>query len=260
MPHVERPPARVHVLGVPVDPVTVDQLHDHLLQFVRGDRKATVLHVNVHAVNLAVDDGAFAAILSAADLVFCDGHGVMLGARLLGQRIPVKITYAEWTWHLAAMCEREDLSLYLLGSRPGVAEAAAARLRDRHLGLRIAGTHHGYFDHTAGGEASLDVIAQINAARPDLVLVGFGMPLQESWIAAHRGSIEAAVVLSAGAAFDYVSGQLRRPPRWMTGYGLEWLGRLLIEPRRLARRYLAGNPTFMLRVLRQRLRHARSGR
>ena len=261
MQFVELPSARVHILGVPVDPVTVDGLQRHLLRFIRDGVKATVLHANVHAVNLAVGDRAFAAILSAADLVFCDGHGVMLGARLLGQRIPVKITYADWTWDLAAMCEREGLSLYLLGSRPGVAAAAAARLRDRHPGLRIAGTHHGYFDHTAGGEASLDVIAGINAVRPDLVLVGFGMPLQESWIAAHRRLLDAGVVLSAGAAFDYVSGQLRRPPRWMTGYGMEWLGRFLIEPRRLARRYLAGNPAFMLRVLRQRLRQTRaSGR
>ena len=260
MPSVEPASARVHVLQVPVDPVTVDELHRHLLRFVGDRAKATVLHANVHAVNLAADDKSFASILSTADLVFCDGHGVMLGARLLGQRIPVKITYADWTWDLAGMCEREDLSIYLLGSRPGVAAAAAARLRDRHLGLRIAGTHHGYFDHTAGGRASLDVVAQINAARPDLVLVGFGMPLQESWIAAHRGLIDAAVVLSAGAAFDYVSGQLRRPPRWMTNCGLEWMGRLLIEPRRLARRYVAGSPTFMLRVLRHRLRRARTAR
>ena len=246
--------ARVQLLGVPVDPVTVDELHDHLLRFVREKARATVLHANVHAINLAQRHPAFARSLRAADLVFCDGSGVMFGARLLRQHIPGRITYAEWLWELAALCERERLSLYLLGSRPGVADAAARRLCERFPGLRIAGAHHGYFDKDAASDGSTAIIASLNAAQPDILIVGFGMPNQELWVADHRHRIDASVVLTAGAAFDYVSGQLRRPPRWMTTHGLEWLGRLILEPRRLASRYLLGNPLFLWRVLRERMR------
>lgn len=248
------------VLGVPVDPLEVGDLHAAIRDYVRAPARATVLHANVHAVNLAAKDPALAAIFRAADLVFCDGHGVMAGARLLGARLPMKITYAEWTWQLAELCAREGFSLYLLGSRPGVAAAAAERLRAAQPTLKIAGTHHGYFDKSVESEANRAVLERVNDAGPDILLVGFGMPVQEEWIAANRAAIEARVVLSAGAAFDYVSGSLRRPPRWMTSRGLEWLGRLLIEPRRLAGRYLLGNPAFLARVVRQRMRRSLSGR
>jgi N-acetylglucosaminyldiphosphoundecaprenol N-acetyl-beta-D-mannosaminyltransferase len=246
---------RVDVLGVPVDPVTVDELHQRIRTFVQTGARATVLHANVHAVNLACRHAWLARIFREADLVFCDGAGVQFGARLLGRRLPARITYADWMWQLAAWCEAQDLSLFLLGARPGVADQAAARLRARHPRLRIVGTHHGFFDKSPGSAETLDVIARLNAARPDLVIVGFGMPLQEQWTHAHRARIDAPVVLTGGAAFDYVSGRLRRAPTWMTNHGLEWLGRLAIEPHRLMGRYVAGNPLFLARVLRERLRH-----
>ena len=244
---------RVQILGVPVDPLTVDGLHERLLAFVREGARATVLHVNVQGVNLAQQHDWFARILRQADIVFCDGYGVILGARLLRQHIPQRITYADWTWQLADFCRHEGLSLYLLGGRRGVAETAARNLVARVPGLEIAGAHHGYFDKRPRSAASVDVVAAINAARPDILLVGFGMPIQERWVADHRALLDAPVVLTAGAAFDYISGTLRRPPAWMQRRGLEWLGRLFIEPRRLAGRYVLGNPQFVLRVLRERL-------
>lgn len=259
---VTAPGGRVHVLGVPIDPLTVSDLHARLLGFVRAGACATVLHVNVHAINLAQRLPWFGDRLRQADLVFCDGHGVLLGARLLGHHLPQRITYAEWMWQLAAFCEAHGLSLYLLGARDGVAAAAGNRLRARHPRLRIAGTHHGYFDMSAGSDDSQHVIVAVNASGADIVIVGFGMPLQEDWVGRHRGRIAAPVVLTGGAVFDYVSGTLRRPPPWMTSRGLEWLGRLLIEPRRLWTRYVVGNPLFVARVLRARVsgRRDRAGR
>lgn len=245
---------RVVVLGVPVDPVTVDDLHAHIRGFVRADARASILHANVHAINLACRHAWLARVFEQADLVFCDGAGVQLGARILGQRLPERITYADWLWRLAAWCASEHLSLFLLGARPGVAAQAADRLRERCPGVTIAGTHHGYFDKTPGSAESLAVVQHLNAARPHIVIVGFGMPAQERWVHHHRLAINAPVILTGGAAFDYVSGHLRRAPAWMTRHGLEWLGRMLIEPGRLTGRYLLGNPLFLMRVLRARMR------
>jgi N-acetylglucosaminyldiphosphoundecaprenol N-acetyl-beta-D-mannosaminyltransferase len=244
---------RVNVVGVGVDPVTVAELHARILGFVREGGHALVLHANVHGLNLCYRDPGLRSFFNAAPLVFCDGSGVVLAARILGRRIPERITYADWMWQLAAFAEREGLSLFLLGARPGVAERAAVRLEERHPDLKIAGVHHGYFERTMGAPENEAVLAEINAARPDLLLVGFGMPLQEHWLMQNWRRLDARVALTGGAVFDYVSGELKRGPRILTDNGFEWLARLLIEPGRLWRRYVIGNAVFLARVLMQRL-------
>ena len=244
---------RVDVLGVGVDPVTLEGLHGRIARLIRSGRRGLVLNANVHCLNLCYEDPSLRGFLNGADVVFCDGAGVMLAARILGRRIPERITYADWAWRLAAFAEARGFSLYLLGAEPGVAEEAARRLLARHPGLEIAGVRHGFFDRTAGSPENEEVIAEINAARPDILLVGFGMPLQEYWLMENRDRLDAGVLLTGGAVFDYVSGRLRRGPRLLTDNGFEWLARLLVEPRRLWRRYLLGIPLFSARVLAQRL-------
>jgi N-acetylglucosaminyldiphosphoundecaprenol N-acetyl-beta-D-mannosaminyltransferase len=244
--------SRVNVLGVGVDPVTVEELHAGIKRLADSGERGTVLNVNANCLNLLYDDAALREFFRNADLVFCDGSGVMLAARLLGRRIPERITYADWAWRLAAFAEAEGLSLFLLGARPGVAEKAAEKLLKRHPDLGISGVEHGYFDHEPGSRENEAVLLGVNAARPDILIVGLGMPLQERWLMENRHRIDAGVALTGGAVFDYVSGGLRRGPRLLTDNGFEWLARLLVEPRRLWRRYLIGNPLFLLRVLGQR--------
>jgi N-acetylglucosaminyldiphosphoundecaprenol N-acetyl-beta-D-mannosaminyltransferase len=243
----------VNVLGVDIDPVTVEELHAGIKRLVESGERGTVLNANANCLNLLYDDAALRGFFAGADLVFCDGWGVMLAARLLGRRIPERITYADWAWRLAAFARAEGLSLFLLGAEPGVAERAAQKLRMRHPGLEISGVEHGYFDLRPGSPENETVVREVNAARPDILIVGLGMPLQERWLMENRHEIEAGVALTGGAVFDYVSGGLRRGPRLLTDNGFEWLARLLVEPRRLWRRYLIGNPLFLLRVLGQRL-------
>lgn len=240
---------KVNVLGVGVDPLTVDELHAKIARFIEDDEHALVLHANVHGLNIAYRDRRLRDLFDRASVVFCDGSGVMLGARLLGRRIPERITYADWMWRVAGFAEERGFSFFFLGGRPGVAEKAAGRLKGRFAGLRIPGVHHGYFDR---GENEA-VVAKINAARPDILLVALGMPLQELWLAQNWEKIDARVALTGGAVFDYVSGELRRGPRVLVDNNLEFLARLIVEPRRLWRRYVLGNPLFLLRVLKQRL-------
>ena len=241
------------MLGVGVDPITIEELHAEIERLARSGERGTVLNVNANCLNLLYGSPALREFFAAADVVFCDGSGVMLAARLLGKRLPARITYADWAWQLAAFAEAEGLSIFLLGAEPGVARRAAQHLLARHPSLRISGVRHGYFDNTPGSPENEAVLREINTTRPDLLLVGLGMSLQERWLMQNRDRLEAGVALTGGAVFDYVSGGLRRGPPLLTDNGFEWLGRLLLEPRRLWRRYLLGNPLFLLRVLRQRL-------
>jgi N-acetylglucosaminyldiphosphoundecaprenol N-acetyl-beta-D-mannosaminyltransferase len=155
-------------------------------------------------------------------------------------------------WQLAELSEREQWTMYFLGAKPGIAENAALRLRNRYPNLRIVGTRHGYFDKTPASPENESVVQDINRVAPNILLVAFGMPLQEHWLMENWENINADIALTGGAALDYVSGRLRRAPRWMTDSGLEWLGRLLIEPSRLWKRYLLGNPAFLWKVILQR--------
>lgn len=243
------PAKRCQIIGVPVDSLTVKELNEAILELVRNRKHALVLNVNLHALNLAAERPWFAELLRRAEIVFCDGAGVRLAAFLKGRRLPPRITYADWMWSLAEFASHHELSLYFLGGRPGVADQADKALRLRYPKLKIVGTHHGYFEKSAGCSQSRAIVEELNRINPDILVVGFGMPIQEEWLCEHWAMLKVPVALTGGAAFDYVSGTLRRPPKWMQLIGLEWLGRLLIEPRRLWRRYVIGIPWFMARFI-----------
>ena len=248
------PAGRIDILGVGVDPLTVEELDAEIERLLRNGERGRVLNVNAHCLNLCHEDPELRGFLNSAEVVFCDGAGVMLAARILGRRIPERITYADWTWRLAALSAAKGYSLYFLGARPGVAQAAAKRLQQSYPNLAIVGFRHGCFDHSAKSPQNEAVVQEINAAAPDILLVGLGMPLQEYWLMENGHKLNVGVVLTGGAVFDYVSGRLSRGPGLLTGNGFEWLARLFVEPRRLWRRYLLGNPLFVLRVLWQRIR------
>jgi N-acetylglucosaminyldiphosphoundecaprenol N-acetyl-beta-D-mannosaminyltransferase len=240
---------RAKVLGVSVDPVTPQELNTAIGRLVDARAHALVLNVNAHCLNLAQEIPWLLEMLNDADLVFCDGVGVQFAARILGEGSLQRITYADYLWQFAAVAEARGYSFFFLGAKPGVAQSAADNLRARYPRLQIVGTHHGYFEKRVGSEENDAVIAAINAVKPNILMVGFGMPLQERWLLENWDSIQADVALTGGGVFDYISGRLMRSPMWMTEHGLEWLGRLIIEPRRLWRRYLIGLPVFVVRVL-----------
>ncbi len=241
------------LLGVRIHMLTVARLLGLIEQTILEQRQALIANVNIHAMNLAYEHRWFRAFLNQSDLVFCDGFGVKWGARLLGQRLPERITYADWIWQLSELAEARGFTFFLLGAEPGVAERAAEKLRTRFPRLLVVGTHHGYFDQTSQSAENESILHVINAARPNLLILGMGMPKQEKWLMENWERVEANVALTGGAVFDYVSGTLRRGPSWMTNHGFEWLARLVIEPRRLWKRYLLGNPLFMWRIFKQRL-------
>jgi N-acetylglucosaminyldiphosphoundecaprenol N-acetyl-beta-D-mannosaminyltransferase len=233
---------------VQVHPVRLEELLSWTMRVIATRQRALVIYANAFAINLAQRDHAFRDAANRADLVFCDGHGVRMASQLLGAPLPERYTPPDWIEQLAERCARKDYHLFFLGALPGVAEAAAARFRARFPGLRIT-THHGYFD--TDNQENDEVLQRINDAAPDILLVGMGMPRQEIWMVENTARHSVPVVMSVGALFDYLTGQITRGPRWLTDNGWEWLCRLWFEPRRLWRRYLLGNPIFAWRVLRQ---------
>lgn len=248
----------VSVLGVRVWDLNQAALIAAIQAHILAGEKALIAYLNAHALNLAQELAWFRECLNSAELTYCDGYGVILAARLQGLRLRYRHTPPDWIHALAEECARSGQAWFLLGGRPGVVQMAAATLQQRCPELQICGVQHGYFDKTPGSAENETVLKAIRSSCPRALLTGMGMPLQEAWLWKNWDRLPDCVVLPVGALFDYLSGRRRRSPAWMNAHGLEWLGRLIAEPRRLSRRYLLGNPLLVLRALRARLENEAS--
>lgn len=242
----------VRILGVDVDAVTraeavaaIDETID--ARRGHGGRPLQVATVNPEFVMLARRDGAFREVLSGAGLSTPDGAGLMLAARILGHRLPARVTGVELVRNLAAAAVGRGDRVFFLGAAPGVGAAAAAALARDYPGLSVAGDFAG--DASEAGDA--ETVAAVRGVSSDIVLVAYGAPSQELWLARNLEVCGASVGIGVGGTFDYLSGRVRRAPAWMRRLGLEWLFRLAQQPSR-ARRMLV-LPVFLLLVIRQRL-------
>jgi N-acetylglucosaminyldiphosphoundecaprenol N-acetyl-beta-D-mannosaminyltransferase len=244
---------KVTVQGIAIESIDRSQLESLILKSVAGGRKEIFAYVNVHAMNIARSEIRFKRFLQTADHVYCDGEGVRVGAKLLGESLSPRIVLTRWILDLADLLARHGYSIFLLGGAEPTVERAAALLQRSVPGLALAGFHHGYF----GGDGNRAVIEKINSVRPDVLFVGLGMPDQEYWIEENKEALQVKTIIPCGGMIDYLSGAKAAPPAWMWQHGLEWLHRFLQEPVRLWRRYLIGNPAFMISVLRERLLRAR---
>jgi N-acetylglucosaminyldiphosphoundecaprenol N-acetyl-beta-D-mannosaminyltransferase len=261
-PEIDAPPLEARqsrIFEIPIELGEPSELLERITGWVNGGGPTKrVTYVNAHVLNQSREDAELRATFDEADLIYCDGYGVRLAAKALSTEIPHRMTGADWVWDLAALCEEQDHSVYLLGCEPGVAAQAGRRLLRAHPNLRIVGTHHGYFDIGSGHDER--VIEHINACKPDILLVGMGTPKQELWAQRTVDRLDCRVLWNVGALFDYVSGRVPRAPASLADNGLEWIFRLAIEPKRMWRRYLVGNPVFLSRVMAQaRQRHGLGG-
>lgn len=218
----------------------------------QNTQQRVVHYLNIHVANTAFGNVALKQILQVSDLVYCDGAGIVLGAKLLGQHIPTRLTSADWFLDMLGAFAEKKCSVFLLGGEPGVPELALQAINEQVPHHSVVGLHHGYILKDAVLEDV--VIAQINALNPDVLIVGFGTPLQEFWIERNRHRLQnVPVIYAIGAVMDFVSGHVSRCPRWMGDAGFEWLYRLFTEPNRLLGRYVLGNPWFLSRMVCQAL-------
>jgi N-acetylglucosaminyldiphosphoundecaprenol N-acetyl-beta-D-mannosaminyltransferase len=243
------------VLGrVPVDRISMDYAAILLAEALLHPGELptlTVVGPNAQLITLSQKDELFAEALQQADLSVPDGMSVVLASKLLGVPIPERVTGGDLMERMCAESAHYGFRVFFLGGLPGAAEMAAFNLRRRYPGLNICGTYCPPFGFENDPAELFWIEKVVEEARPDLLCVAFGAPKQEIWMQRHRGRLHVGVILPVGAAFDTQAGLQRRAPQWMQRNALEWLFRLMMEPRRLWRRYLVGNTCFIFLVLRQ---------
>ena len=259
---MKTPVKTIEVLDIPFAQITQADALDVLENFLRQTRNHVIVTPNPEGVMQARRNPAFAEALRSADLSLADGTGIVLASRAKGRPLPERVRGMDTTF---ALFERlnarlsagrkpdaeiisdatgEGFSVYFLGGAPGIAERAGANMAAKFSALKVAGCHHGFFSPESNEESQ--ILAEINAAAPDILLVCMGMPRAELWAARNR-NINARLTLCVGGTIDIMAGTINPAPAFMRKIGLEWLWRLIRQPRRAAR--MLDIPRFIAAVI-----------
>ena len=237
---------RINVLGVGFDNVTMDEAVDRGMELLHSPGTHYVVTPNPEIVEVCRENLAARQAVNGADLVLPDGVGVVKGARMLGTPLKEKVPGIEFAAGLMERMAQEGLSLYLLGAKPGVAEMAGERLAAQYPGLKIAGTHDGYFQEDG------PMAEAVRASGADCVFVCLGAPKQELWMAKHGEAAGARLLCGLGGSLDVFAGVVERAPKFWSDHGLEWFYRLCKNPRRAGR--MMKLPLFLVHVEKEKRR------
>ncbi|MCL4369371.1 MAG: WecB/TagA/CpsF family glycosyltransferase [Chloroflexi bacterium] len=236
------------MLGSKVHDVTYEEALEAISYFIRSGKPHQIVTSNPEFVMLAREDVEFDNIINEASLVIPDGVGLVWASSVLGYPIRQQVTGTDLVHRMMEMAVKEGYRVFLLGAAEGIAQLAAKHLQEMYPGLQIAGTYSG-FPYPRYDDATVSIIEA--AGRVDIMLVAYGAPAQEKWIARNQARLGIPVAIGVGGVFDFISGRVRRAPPWVRRFGLEWLYRLIRQPWRW-RRQLA-LPRFALAVLALRL-------
>lgn len=240
---------RVAVARIGVDNVSEDEAVLAITSMVARGGPHYAAVANAAKVASANKDERLRAVLVKADLVTADGMSIVWASRLLGQPLKQRVTGIDLFERLIGLAAERGWTVYFLGAREESVRGTVANLSAIHPKLRVAGYRNGYFNSSESPE----IAEAIKRSSADVLFVAMGSPAQEYWIATNLKATGVRFALGVGGTFDHVSGLARRAPGWMRQSGLEWLFRLICEPRRLWRRYLIGNSVFLWLIIRQRL-------
>lgn len=230
--------SRIDVLGVSFDDLTMDEAVEIALGFMQERRACYACTPNPEIVMAAKGDASLRAALSGAELVLADGVGITKAAAMLGTPLKSRVPGIDFASNVISRLAQRGGSVYLLGAKPLVAEAAAEKLTQTYPGIVIAGTNDGYFTDDA------PVIEKISAASPDFLMVCLGSPKQELWMSANAGRLSCGLMAGLGGSLDVLAGNVQRAPETWRRLGLEWLYRVIKEPKRLGR--VMKLPAFVL--------------
>jgi N-acetylglucosaminyldiphosphoundecaprenol N-acetyl-beta-D-mannosaminyltransferase len=237
------------VAGLDFDVLSEEQVVAHIVAESNDGQGGWVATPNIEICRQVRRDPTARALINNASLVVPDGMPLLWAARLLGDRLPERVTGSSLIYTLSAAAAANGRTVYLLGGAPGVPQRAADELTRRYPGLRVVGADSPPwgFDREPGEVAALR--ARLSAANPDIVYVGLGFPKQERVISALLPDLPGSWFVGCGAAIPFAAGVLTRAPRWMQRIGMEWAHRLISEPRRLFRRYVVDDLPFAIRLI-----------
>lgn len=249
----------VWVWGVPFAPMTLEETVEAVDALIDDRRPSYFITANLHYLMLSNENPDLAAVNERAAFILADGAPVVWAARNRSTPLPERVAGADLIFHLCDLSARKGRRLFFLGAPEGVAEEAAEKLRDRYPGIQVVGTECPPFRKPTEEEHE-QLLGRIRAAHPDILFVAFGQPKGERWIFDNLDRLGVPVCVQVGASLEFAAGRFARAPRWMQRTGLEWVFRLLQEPRRLFSRY-ARNAWFMGRMIVQdRIRDPDSSR
>ena len=247
---------RISILGVPVSAVNIPAAVDRVASWIDKREARYVCVPDVYNVMLAQENPALMAALRGADMVAPDGQPLSWLGRWLGHDVS-RVCGPDLLTAICARSASQGWRHYFYGGAEGVAKELAARLSALHDGLIVAGYDSPPFRSPTDDEKAI-AIAKIKASRPNIIWVGLGCPKQELWMHEHIELLDNSILIGVGAAFDFHTGRVRRAPSWMRENGLEWLHRLISEPRRLWRRYILFAPKFVVKCLGEHVFRIRS--
>lgn len=233
---------RIYILGCPFDAIRYDETVDSMRQAVRGGAPLQIVPGSIDFVMKAKRDESFAERLRTADLVVADGVPIVWAASLLGTPIRGRVSGTELVWSCARVSAEAGVPMALVGAADGVAPRAAARMMERYPGACIQAIPTPFPLRHA---ESLEIAKQARRMGAGILLAALGAPRQEAWIQQYREKSGASVGIGVGSAFDIICGDKPRAPQWMQNAGMEWLHRMMLEPKRLGRRYLVEDSPFL---------------
>jgi N-acetylglucosaminyldiphosphoundecaprenol N-acetyl-beta-D-mannosaminyltransferase len=236
------------LLGRRITFMTVADIVNNIHTACVEKKKIAIANYNVHGFNLSMQIPWFYNFLQSSEIAHCDSIGILKAAEWMGLKLPLeyRASYTLLMPKLLEHCDRHGFSVFLLGAKPEHSDAAIERLQTQYPNIVVTG-HHGYFDMQDPDDND-EVVNQINQVKPNILIVGMGMPIQEKWIHENRDRLDTNVMMLGGAAIDRLAGAVPDCPAWLSNIGLEWLYRLCREPKRLANRYLIGNLAFILHI------------
>jgi N-acetylglucosaminyldiphosphoundecaprenol N-acetyl-beta-D-mannosaminyltransferase len=240
----------IELFGLPLANISMSEAVRRMVAQLDAAGPRWACFVNADCVNLSFRNTEYRACLRTSWMNLADGIGMKLAGRAFGRDIRENICGTDLFLFLCDALAGTEKSLYLLGAKPGVVEAVREWMRERYPDTRVAGVRHGYFT----AEEEPQVIADIAASKADALLVAFGAPRQDLWVAQNLAATGVKLAMGVGGLFDYYSGHVPRAPQWVREIGMEWAFRLVQEPRRLWKRYVCGNLVFLARLAWWRVR------
>jgi len=239
---------KIEIFDIGIDNISMEETVKLFESTIAANQRKRIYFVNPDCLNKSLIDGEYKRILQErSDLVLADGIGVVIASKILRTPLKQNVNGTDLLPFLCELCVKNNYSLFLLGAKPGIVDKMQIKLETKYPGIKIVGKMHGYFDRETENDK---IISSIKKSRAKILLVAFGAPGQEKWISTNFAQLpEVNLVLGVGGLFDFYSDTKKRAPRWMRQVGFEWIFRLGLEPGRMWKRYILGNPHFLAQVV-----------